>query len=362
MGLACGIVGLPNSGKTTLYSAITGTDPEDRQPHQFSTVEPKKAAVDVPDNRLEKISEYVETRKIVPGQMLVVDIPGLVSGASQGEGMGNAFLGSIKESEILLHVVRCFESENVMGSVDPAEDTEIIEMELLQTDQGTVDRNLERISKKVRIGDKEALAQQEVFEKAKACLAEDKPLRMGDFSEQEVETLKPLFLMSIKPVLFIANVGDDDVAGESDKVKALRDYAARTNASVMHLCGDLEAEFVRMDPEEREMFMAELNFTESGLTRLIHAAFDLLGLQTYFTAGEIEVRAWTIRKGDTAPVGAGVIHTDFEKKFIRAEIYSYEHLMEFHSEAAIKQAGKLRLEGKSYVLQDGDICNFLIGS
>lgn len=362
MGLACGIVGLPNCGKTTLYGAITGTDPEDRLPHQFSTVEPKKAAVEVPDERLQKISEYVETRKIVPGQMLVVDIPGLVSGASEGEGMGNAFLGSIKESEILLHVVRCFENDNVMGSVDPAEDTEIIEMELIQADQRTVDRNLDRIKKKVRIGDKEALEQKEVFEKAQACLAEGKPLRMGQLTEAEVETLRPLFLMSIKPVLFIANVGDDDLNGESDKVKALRDYAARTSASVIYLCGDLEAEFVRMDDEEREMFMAELEFTESGLTRLIHAAFDLLGLQTYFTAGEIEVRAWTIRKGDTAPVGAGVIHTDFEKKFIRAEIYSYDHLMEFKNEAAIKQAGKMRLEGKSYVLQDGDICNFLIGN
>lgn len=362
MGLACGIVGLPNSGKTTLYSAITGTDPEDRQPHQFSTVEPKKAAVEVPDDRLQRISDYVATKKVIPGQMLVVDIPGLVSGASQGEGMGNAFLGSIKESEILLHVVRCFESENVMGSVDPAEDTEIIEMELLQTDQRTVERNLERIAKKVRIGDKEALEQKEVLEKAQTCLQEDKPLRMGGFTDQEIETLKPLFLMSIKPVLFIANVGDDDVAGESDKVQSLREYASRTNASVMHLCGDLEAEFVRMDPEEREMFMAELDFTESGLTRLIHAAFDLLGLQTYFTAGELEVRAWTIRKGDTAPVGAAVIHTDFEKKFIRAEIYSYDDLMELHTEAAIKQAGKMRLEGKDYILQDGDICNFLIGN
>ena len=362
MGLACGIVGLPNSGKTTIYGAITGTDPDDRQPHQFSTIEPKKAAVDVPDDRLAKIAEFITTKKIVAGQMLVVDIPGLVSGASQGEGMGNAFLGSIKESEILLHVVRCFENENVMGTVDPAEDTEIIEMELLATDLGTVERNLERIAKKVRTGDKEAIAHQAVFQKAEACLKSDRPLRTEDFTDQEKEILKPLFLMSIKPVLFIANVGDDDVKGESDKVQALRDYAARTNASVLHLCGDLEAEFVRMEDEEREMFMAELEFTESGLTRLIHAAFDLLGLQTYFTAGEMEVRAWTIRQGDTAPVGAGVIHTDFEKKFIRAEVYSYDDLIELQTEAAIKQAGKMRLEGKDYVLQDGDICHFLIGN
>ena len=232
-------------------------------------------------------------------------------------------------------------------------------MELLQTDQRTVERNLERIAKKVRIGDKEALEQKEVLEKAQTCLQEDKPLRMGGFTDQEIETLKPLFLMSIKPVLFIANVGDDDVAGESDKVQSLREYASRTNASVMHLCGDLEAEFVRMDPEEREMFMAELDFTESGLTRLIHAAFDLLGLQTYFTAGELEVRAWTIRKGDTAPVGAAVIHTDFEKGFIRAETIAFADYVAFKGEAGARDAGKLRSEGKEYVVQDGDIIEFL---
>ena len=268
----------------------------------------------------------------------------------------------IKESEILLHVVRCFENDNVMGSVDPAMDAEIIDLELMQTDLTTVTRNIERIAKKVRIGDKEALAQAAVFEKAKAALEEDRPLRTVEFSPQEHLLLKPLFLMSPKPVLFLANVGDDDLAGESDKVKELRAYTDRTGASVMHLCGDLEAEFARMEPEERELFMAELDFKESGLVRLIQAIFDLLGLQTYFTAGEIEVRAWTINKGDTAPIGAGVIHSDFEKKFIRAEVYSYEDLVEFKDENAIKQAGKMRLEGKSYVLQDGDICHFLIGN
>ena len=362
MGIACGIVGLPNSGKTTLYSAITGTDPDDRQPHQFSTIEPKRAAVDVPDDRLARIAEFIETKKVIPGQMLVVDIPGLVAGASEGEGMGNTFLGAIKESEILLHVVRCFESENVAGSADPAEDTEIIEMELLETDLGTVRRNLDRATKKARTNDKDALAQKAVFEKAEAVLLENRPLRMAEFSDPESELLKPLFLMTQKPVLFVANVGDDDTGGTSEKVQSLRDYAARTKASVLHLCCDLEAEFVRMDTEERDMFMAELDFTESGLTRLIYAAFDLLGLQTFFTAGEKEVRAWTIHQGDTAPEGAGVIHTDFVKKFIRAEIYSFEDLIEHHGEAAIKQAGKMRLEGKDYVLRDGDICHFLLGS
>lgn len=362
MGLACGIVGLPNCGKTTIYGAITGTDPDDRQPHQFSTVEPKKSAVDVPDDRLGKIAELIPPQKLIPGQMLVVDIPGLVSGASQGEGMGNTFLGAIKESEILLHVIRCFENENVMGSVDPAMDAEVVDLELMQTDLATVTRNLERVAKKVRIGDKDAIAQSTVFEKAKSVLEQDQPLRTAGLSAEELAILKPLFLMSTKPVLFLANVGDDDLGGASDKVQELQGYADRTNASVMHLCGDLEAEFARMDDEEREMFMAELDFKESGLTRLIHSIFDLLGLQTYFTAGEMEVRAWTIQKGDTAPVGAGVIHSDFEQKFIRAEVFSFEDLMELKTEAAIKQAGKMRLEGKNYVLQDGDICHFLIGN
>ncbi len=365
MGLACGIVGLPNVGKTTIFSAITQTDTGTRSEYPFSTTEAQRAAVSVPDPRLHDIQKYIETKKVIPGQMTVVDIPGLVAGSSTGEGMGTGFLGSIKESDVLLHVVRCFDKESVehsTGSIDPATDTEIVEMELALVDLGTVSRNLERVAKRARVSDKEALAQQAVFEKAKAHLETDKPLRMAEFSPQEKELLKPLFLMTIKPVLFVANVGEDDLEGKSERVQSLRDYAQQTQADVIHFCGDLEAEFIRMDDEEREMFMEELNFKESGQDRLIHAGFNLLGLQTYFTAGEIEVRAWTIQKGDTAPKGAAVIHTDFEKKFIRAEVYTYENLMEYHTEVAIKAAGKMRVEGKDYVLQDGDICHFLIGN
>jgi GTP-binding protein YchF len=364
MGLYCGIVGLPNVGKTTIFSAITQAERPDRSPNMFSTTEPLRAAVNVPDDRLEEIHQYIETKKVIPGQMMVVDMPALVSGSTEGEGMGNTFLGSIKESDVLLHIVRCFENENVMhvsGSVDPAVDAEIVELELQHTDLGTIGRNLERMSKKARTGDKDALTLKAVLEKATAHLEQDKPLRQAELSADEKRLLGPLFLLTIKPVLFIANVGDDDLEGKSEHVESLQAYAERTGARVLHFCGDLEAELVRMDAEERELFMQELGFHESGLTRLIHETFELLGLQTFFTAGEKEIRAWTIKKGTTAPVGAGTIHTDFQNKFIRAEVYSFADLMEFKSEAAIKQAGKMRLEGKGYVLHDADICYFLIG-
>ncbi|MHC5066830.1 MAG: DUF933 domain-containing protein, partial [Planctomycetota bacterium] len=243
-----------------------------------------------------------------------------------------------------------------------ATDAEVVELELMQVDLQTIERNIERVSKKVCIGDKDALAADAAFKKAKAHLEGDVPLRTAEFSEREHEDLKPLFLLTIKPVLFVANVGDDDLQGESEMIAELRAYAEKTKASVLHLGGDIEAELVRMDDEEREAFKADFGLKESGLTRLIHAGFDLLGLQTYFTAGEKEVRAWVIHKGDSAPVGAGVIHTDFLQKFIRAQVYSYEDLLEHRSEAAIKAAGRLRVEGKEYILQDGDICNFLIGN
>jgi GTP-binding protein YchF len=364
MGLSCGIVGLPNTGKSTIFNAITLTESGERANFMFSTTEPVRGTVDVPDERLERIAEFIPTQKIIPAQMTIVDIPGIVAGSSHGEGMGIGFLGSIKESDVLLHVVRCFESadvQTVSGSIDPAVDAEVVELELAQSDLQTLERNVERVTKKGRSGDKEAIEQKAVFEKAKEHVATGEPLRMVEFTPRELALLKPLCLMTVKPVLFVANVGDDDLDGTSQRVQELREYASRTNASVMHLAGDIEAELVRMDDEERRTFMADFGLTESGLIRLIHAGFDLLGLQTYFTAGEKEVRAWVIHKGDTAPVGAGVIHTDFQKKFIRAQVYTFEDLMELKSEPAIKAAGKLRVEGKDYVLQDGDICHFMIG-
>jgi len=364
MGLACGIVGLPNVGRTTIFNAITLSESGGRSAFMFSTTEPVRGTVDVPDDRLQRIAAFIPPEKIIPAQMTVVDIPGLVSGSSKGEGMGIGFLGAVKESDVLLHVVRCFESaevQHVSGAVDPATDAEVVELELAQADLQTLQRNIERVGKKARAGDKDALAQLGVFERAKAHLLTDHPLRTLELSAHDREILEPLFLMTIKPVLFVANVGDDDLQGESAHVASLREYATRTNASVLHLCGDIEAELVRMDDDDRRAFMADLGIEESGLLRLIHAGFDLLGLQTYFTAGEKEVRAWVIHKGDTARTGAGVIHTDFFKKFIRAEVYSFDDLMEHKSEHAIKAAGKMRIEGKDYVLQDGDICHFLIG-
>ncbi|MBK8097467.1 MAG: redox-regulated ATPase YchF [Planctomycetes bacterium] len=365
MGLSAGIVGLPNVGKTTIFQAITLSTTGERSNYMFSTTEPVPGVVTVPDDRLPILGALVHTKKLVPAQMHVTDIPGLVSGSSSGEGMGIGFLGAIKESDALLHVVRCFDKEGVLhvsGTVDPAADAEIVEMELMQADLQTLKRSAERVAKKARAGDAESKLQLAAFEKAIAALDGGTLLRQITFTDAEKKLLYPLFLLTGKPVLFIANVGDDDLEGSGKHVQALREYAKKTGAQVSHICGDLEAEFVRMAEDERKQFMQDLGFKESGLARLIHRAFDLLGLQTYFTAGEKETRAWVIHKGDTAPVGAGVIHTDFVKKFVRAEIYRYEDIVALKTEKAIKDAGKMRLEGKDYVLQDGDVCNFLIAN
>ncbi|MEO6597589.1 MAG: redox-regulated ATPase YchF [Planctomycetota bacterium] len=365
MALSAGILGLPNVGKSTVFQAITGVPSATRSPNMFSTVAPAPGVVDVPDPRLARIAECIPTKKIVHAQLHVTDIPALVSGSSEGAGMGVGFLGSIKESDALLHVVRCFANESVQnssGSIDPAGDAEIVELELAHTDRATLQRNIDRVTKKARGADAEAKLQLAVFEKAIAVVADGAPLRQAEFTPVEKKLLQPLFLMTIKPVLFLANVGDDDLEGKSKHVAALRTYAERTGADVAHLCGDLEAEFAVMGPADRAQFMADFGFTESGLSRIIARTFDLLGLQTYFTAGEMETKAWVIHKGDTAPVGAGVIHTDFVKKFVRAEVYQFADLMTYKTEKAIRDAGKLRLEGKEYVLRDGDVCNFLIAN
>jgi GTP-binding protein YchF len=365
MALSAGIVGLPNVGKTTVFQAITGVAAESRSVAMFSTIAPVPGVVDVPDPRLQRIAEFIPTKKIVPAQMHVTDIPALVAGASEGAGMGIGFLGAIKESDALLHVVRCFENDGVQhtgGGLDPATDAEIVELELVATDRATLQRNVERVAKKARAGDAEMKTQQAAFEKALAALDGGALLRQVEFTEHERKLLYPLFLMTQKPVLFLANVGDDDQDGQSQHVAALRGYAARTGAEVAHLCGDLEAEFATMAPADAAQFMADFGFTESGLSRIIHRTFDLLGLSTFFTAGEKEVKAWVVHKGDKAPIGAGVIHTDFVKKFVRAEVYRFEDLVALHTEKAIREGGKLRIEGKEYVLQDGDVCHFLIAN
>ncbi|MEO0650565.1 MAG: redox-regulated ATPase YchF [Planctomycetota bacterium] len=363
MSLAAGIVGLPNVGKSTIFNAITAAGAESAN-YPFCTIEPNVGIVDVPDDRLAVIHRYIETDKVIPASVKVVDIAGLVRGASAGEGLGNKFLGNIKETDAILHVVRCFEDSDIVhvhGQVDPQADIEVIELELGMADIETLAKAHERVSKKARAGDKESIFERDTFEKAKSWLEEGKPLRAHEWSDQEEAALRPLFLITIKPVLYVANVADDDLAGESEHVAAVRAHAEATGSGIVILSGDIEGEIAGMDADDAKDFMADLGLEESGLSRLARATFELLGLQTYFTAGEKEIRAWTIHKGWDAPKSAGVIHTDFEKLFIRAEVYSVDDLVEHENEAAIKAAGKLRVEGRDYIMQDGDVCHFLIG-
>ncbi|MFT7671517.1 MAG: GTP-binding protein YchF [Planctomycetota bacterium] len=363
MSLACGIVGLPNVGKSTIFNAVTAAGAESAN-YPFCTIEPNIGIVDVPDERLEVIRSFIESKKILPAALKMVDIAGLVEGASKGEGLGNKFLGNIKEVDAIAHVVRCFKKGDVVhvhGNVDPVRDIGIIELELALADLETVTRNIDRVSKKARAGDKDSIVEKEIFERAFSELEKGTQLRAIEWTGKELACLKPMFLMTMKPVLFVANVGDDELDGNTPEVDSVREYAAQTSAEVVVLCGDLECELSTMEPEDRSEFLAELGLTESGLTRLIHSAYDLLGMQTFYTAGPKEIRAWNIRQGDTGPVAAGVIHTDFEKGYIRAEVYSVVDLVEHSSEAAIKAAGKMRIEGRDYVMADGDVAHFLIG-
>jgi len=361
MAVACGIVGLPNSGKSTLFNAFTASR-ADRALYPFSTTEASEAMVSVPDDRLERIHEFIETDKIIPAAVLVIDIPGLAPGASTGKGLGNKFLGHIKECDAILQVVRCFDHPDVVreGPVDPLGDMQVLELELAMADLDTVSRGLERVSKKGRSGDKQAKFEQDVFARAQAVLGEGHLLRSRSWTAQELAALKPLFLITLKPMLYVANIGQDDLHTESKRVAAVRAHAAEHGAETIALCGDLECELVNMEPADRLEFQTEFGLQELGLPRLIAATYSLLGLQTFFTAGPKEIRAWTIRKGDTGPVAAGVIHTDFEKGYVRAEVYSVLDLEQHGSEAAIKAAGKLRVEGRDYVMRESDVAHFLI--
>ena len=361
MGVACGIVGLPNVGKSTIFNAFTASR-ADRAIYPFSTTDANVAVVSVPDERLERIHKFIATDRIVPAAMRVVDIPGLVAGSSKGEGMGNKFLGHIKESDALLQVVRCFERPEVVreGPVDPKADMEILELELAMADLETVTRNVERVSKKARSHDKQAVFELDVFTRAKALLEEGKQLRGAHWTKPELDALKPLFLMTVKPMLYVANVGEEDVEGKGERAAAVHAHAKAMNSEALTLCGDLECELVGMEPADRASFMADYGLKELSLGRLIRATYSLLGLQTFFTAGKIEIRAWTIHKGDHGPTAAGVIHTDFEKGYVRAEIYSVDDLEQYHDEHAIKAHGRMRTEGRDYVMREGDICHFLI--
>ncbi|MBI5434876.1 MAG: redox-regulated ATPase YchF [Planctomycetes bacterium] len=363
MGLACGIVGLPNVGKSTIFNAITAAGAQSAN-YPFCTIEPNIGVVDVPDARLEEIHQFMPTERILPAALKVVDIAGLVKGASKGEGLGNKFLGTIKECDAILHVVRCFEKKDIIhvaGSVDPKRDMEIIEVELALADLDTVERAVDRVAKKAKGGDKDSIFQRDVYERAKGMLERGESLRSHHWTKPERDALQPLFLITMKPVLFVANVGDDDLEGKSPMVDVVRAHADATGAEVVALCGDIEGELSAMEPADRAQFLGDLGLKEAGLHRLIRQAFHLLGLSTFFTAGPKEIRAWTIHKGDTAPVAAGVIHSDFEKFFIRAEIYSLDDLHHYKNEHAIKAAGTLRAEGRDYVMREGDIAHFLIG-
>ena len=360
MSLKCGIVGLPNVGKSTLFNALTKAGIEAAN-YPFCTIEPNVGIVEVPDPRLAQLSEIVKPQRIQSAIVEFVDIAGLVAGASKGEGLGNQFLANIRETDAVVHVVRCFANDNVVhvsGKVDPLSDIEIIDTELALADMSTVDKALARYRKPASAGDKEAKLLGAVLEKCAAQLDQAKPVRALDLSKEEWNNLKPFCLITAKPVLYVANVAEDGFSN-NPHLDAVTAHAVATKAEIVAVCAAIESEIGDLDDEEKQMFLADLGLEEPGLNRLIRAAFKLLGLHTYFTAGVKEVRAWTIHVGDTAPQAAGVIHTDFERGFIRAQTIAFDDFIAYKGELGAKEAGKMRSEGKEYVVKDGDVMNFL---